>query len=73
MEADLDSEDDVADSHPRDPWIAILIVMFTITFLHMVGLSTTQPCSPDFVQQIVGCTDGAYERCSATMTTEGCR
>lgn len=37
-EAEIDSEWDVADSHPRDPWIALLIVMFTLAFLHMIGI-----------------------------------
>ena len=72
MEADLDSEWDCADSHPRDPWVALAITMLGPILGLTIGVKTSQPCSTDFVQQIVGCKDGAHERCGVAMTTDGC-
>ena len=47
--------------------------MFCLLALGLIGIKTTERCSTDFIQQIVGCKDGRHERCGATNTIEGCR
>ncbi len=70
----IDSDWDVTESHPRDPWLALGIAMIGLILICMIGIKTSQPCSTDFIQQIVGCKDtAARDRCAMTNTIEGCR
>jgi hypothetical protein len=67
----MDSEDDV--TQPLDPWFVLSLCMLCLLAIGLIGLKTTERCSTDFVQQIVGCKDSRHERCGATNTIEGCR
>jgi hypothetical protein len=69
----IDSDWDVPDSLPFDPWVALGIAMIGLIVLNAIGIKTSQPCSTDFIQKIVGCKDtAARDRCAMTNTIEGC-
>ena len=57
----MDSEWDVADSHPRDPWLALAVAIISILVLAYLGLENTHsPCMTDMVYRVTieGCRQG---------------